>query len=73
MNQLCKFAGFFFFQQRITKDLRLLLPELIELLLVIMFTISNEEARRRKKVDGANSYGRILPLTFKVSRKVNYH
>ena len=55
-----------FFLQRINKDhdyaLQVLLPELIELLFVNMFTISKEEARRGKMVDGANSYHeRILP------------
>ena len=55
-----------FFLQRINKDhdhaLQVLLPGIIELLLVNMFTISKEEARHDKMVDGANSYhGRILP------------
>ena len=52
------------FLQRITEDhnyaLQVLLPELIELLLVNIFTISKEEARQHM-LDGGNSCdGRIL-------------
>ena len=67
-----KFAGFcndqikimISFLQRITEDhnyaLQVLLPGLIELLLVNIFTISKEEARQHM-LDGGNSYdGRIL-------------
>ena len=54
-----------FFLQHITEDydyvLQVLLPELIELLLVNIFTISKEEALHDKMLDGGNSYqGRIL-------------
>ena len=67
-----KFVGFsndeikimIYFLQRITEDhnyaLQVLLPGLIELLLVNIFTISKEEARQHM-LDGGNSYdGRIL-------------
>ena len=67
-----KFAGFsnnqikimVSFLQRITEDhdyaLQVLLPELIELLLINIFTISRAEARQYK-LDSGNSYdGRIL-------------
>ena len=55
-----------FFLQLITNDhdhaLQVLLPELIELSLVNMLTISKEEARHGKMVGGANScHARILP------------
>ena len=54
------------FLQSITEEepdyaLRVLLPELIELLLINTFTISKEEARQYM-LDGGNSCdGRILP------------
>ena len=67
-----KFSGFsnnkikimISFLQCITEDhdyaLLVLLPELIELLLINIFTISKEEARQYM-LDGGNSYdGRIL-------------
>ena len=57
------------FLQRITEDqdyaLQVLLPELIELLLINIFTISKEEARQYM-LDGSNSYdGRILGIIIK--------
>ena len=72
-----KFHGFFndqkkSFLQRIIEDqkyfLQFHLSEFIELLLVNIFTISNEEARNGGMLDGGNSYcGRIL------SEKISYH
>ena len=76
-----KFAGFSNNQikmmisllQRITEDhdyaLQVLLPEFIELLLINIFTISQEEARHYR-LDGGNSYnGRIfLPDFQRVSK-----
>ena len=72
LSNFDKFAGFsnnqikimISFLQRITEDqdyaLQVLLPELIELLLINIFTISKEEARQYM-LDGGNSYdGRIL-------------
>ena len=76
LSNFDKFAGFsnnqikimISFLQRITEDqdyaLQVLLPELIELLLINIFTLSlnifKEEARQYM-IDGSNSYdGRIL-------------
>ena len=68
-----KFAGFstdqikmmISFLQRITEDyddaLQVLLPELIELLFVNIFTISNEEAQQYMLYSGNSYHGRILP------------
>ena len=77
LSNFDKFAGFsnnqikimISFLQRITEDqdyaLQVLLPELIELLLINIFTISKEEARQYM-LDGSNSYdGRILGIIIK--------